>query len=442
MTKTRDLLTGTTVVVGISSGIAAYKIVDLIRILKDKGISVEIIITANAVSMFGKGMFEKAAGKRVHTDLIEKGFDYKEVLKNREVEHIKIADSASLFVIAPATANIIAKLACGIADDFLTTTILAATAPVLICPSMNVHMWENPLFRENLNRLKALNFLIMSPDKGELACGYEGVGRLAAPEKIAQEILKILTLKKNLKAKKIMVTAGGTAEPIDAVRTITNRASGKMGVAITEECIKQSAEVLLLCTIQAINHIKLPWREKSKDTSEVTRRGSSDGGGIRQENRLMIELFETSSDLERLIKKHIRNHDVLFHTAAVSDFVPEEKPDVKLDSGKPFSLKLSPAPKILHKIKSWNPKIKLIGFKAVYKLPEKELINVGIRKLKESGSDYIIVNDVGREGVGFSVDTNEVYIIHQAQGRALSVKKIHKAPKKEIAEKILNFIFP
>lgn len=415
-----------TVVIGISSGIAAYKIVDLVKILRSRNINVEIIMTQSTVAMFGKDMFEKASGKKVFTDLVPKDFDYKEVLRNREVEHIKLADNASLFVIAPATANVIAKLAYGMADDFLTTTLLAATAPVLLCPSMNVHMWENPILQENLERLKTLGYFILHPNSGQLACGYEGVGRLAEPEKIAEEIYRLLFEREKLKGKKIIVTAGGTSEAIDAVRTITNRASGKMGKAIAQECYLRGADVLLLKSKTAVS-INAP-----QDTSGVAgKQGFPRGGGIK------VEVFETARDLENLIKKHAKNYDALFHTAAVSDFTAENKADTKLDSGKSFTLKLKPVAKILHKIKLWNPKIKLIGFKAVYKLAEQELIDAGIKKLKDSKSDYIIVNDVGKEGVGFAVDTNEVYIII-AKGL---MAKIPKAPKKEIARKIIEYVF-
>lgn len=401
------------VVLGVSSGIAAYKIVDLIKILKNKNIGVEIIMTSTAVKMFGVEMFEKAVGKKVHTDLITQDFDYRQVLKNREVEHVKLADNAALFVIAPATANIIGKLANGLADDFLSTTLLAVTCPVLICPSMNLNMWGNPIVQENLTKLSNFGYQVMSPDSGQLACGYDGVGRLAEPEKIAEEIFQLIKKREKLKGKKIIVTSGGTSEPIDAVRIITNRASGKMGVAIAQECYLRGADVLLLKSVTAVD-INMP-----------------QSGGIK------IEIFETAKDLEGLVKKYAKNYGVLFHTAAVSDFIPEKYIDDKLDSKKPFNLILKPAVKILHKIKSWNPKIKLIGFKAVYKLPEKELINVGIKKLKESKSDFIIVNDVGKEGVGFGVDTNEVYIISPKGFLA----KIPKAPKKEVAYKILDYIF-
>lgn len=402
-----------TVIIGICAGIAGYKIIDLIRILKSKNILVEVIMTRNAVKMFGKELFEKESGRSVLTDLMEDDFDYRQVLEKRQVEHIKVADCADIFVIAPATANIIGKIANGIADDLLTTVLMAAEAPVLLCPSMNVHMWNNPVFQENLHNLKRLGFYIVPPDKGKLACGYEGVGRLADVQNIASEISQLLYKKNSLKGKKIMVTAGGTSEPIDAVRTVTNRASGKMGVAIAEECCLRGAKVLLLKSVTATA------AGRHKDTS------------------MIMETFETSSDLEQLIKKHAKNYDVIFHTAAVSDFIPEKLADKKIDSRKSFSLAMKKTPKILHKIKSWHPKIIQIGFKAVYKENEDNLIRIGIEKLKVSRSDYIAVNDVGREGIGFGADDNEVYII----SREGFVEKIPRRSKSEIARRLVEVIF-
>jgi phosphopantothenoylcysteine decarboxylase/phosphopantothenate--cysteine ligase len=408
-----------TIVIGISSGIAAYKIVDLIKILKTsskgrsafgrKNIEIEVIMTQTAVKMFGKKIFEDALGKKVYSDLISKDFDYKKVLQKREVEHIKLAGEASLFILAPATANIIGKVACGIANDLLTTTLLAVSSPVLICPSMNTKMWSNPLVQENINKLKQFGFFILQPDSGRLACGSIGVGRLPEPEIIAKELFYLLQKKNQLKGKKIIVTAGGTQEPIDAVRVITNRASGKMGAALAEECYLQGAEVLLL-------------RSKNSVSSRFN---------------VKEEIFETSKDLEGLIKNYAQKYDVIFHSAAVSDFIPENKLDEKLDSQKHIILRLYPAEKILHQIKSWNPKIKLIGFKAVFRLKEEELIKTGMKKLKDSHSDFVIVNDVGKEGIGFGVDTNEVYIISPKGLLA----KVPKATKREIAQRILEYLF-
>lgn len=397
------------IVIGISSGIAAYKILDLIKLLRERGTEVYVMMTQNAAKMISPSEFEKVSGHKVFINLFPERFDFREILKKREVEHVKLADSASLIVIAPATANIIGKIAHGLADDFLTTTILATEAPVLLCPSMNIHMWNNPVLKENLDKIRSLGYQILSPGEGKLACGYDGIGRLPEPEIIAKEIFYLLEKKSRLKGKKIIVTAGGTLEPIDAVRVITNRASGKMGVALAEECYLQGADVLLL-----------------RSQNSVSGRYN-----IRE------EIFETAQELSDLIKNNVKNCDILFHTAAISDFLPEKTLDKKLDSQKPIILKLIPAPKILHQIKSWNKKIELIGFKAVYKEDDKNLIKIGLQKLKDSSSDFIIVNDVGKEGIGFGVDDNEVYIVSP---KGL-VAKIDKASKKEVARKILDYIF-
>jgi len=432
-----------TIVVGVSSGIAAYKVVDLVSLLRKKGFEVHVVMTTAATQMIDPSEFIKASRQKVYTTLYPPEFNYQEVLKKREVEHIKLADNSDLIVVAPATANIIAKIAHGVADDFLTTIILAISADkVLICPSMNVNMWYNSFVQENLGRLSKQGFHILHPDAGALACGYTGIGRLADIGKIEKEINHLLKIKDQLKGKKIIVTAGGTSEPIDAVRVITNRSSGKMGSAIAQECYIRGADVLLLKSQSAVETNKL------KDTSGVARRDSPDGGGIR------IKTFETGKELSDLIKKHIKSYDIMFHVAAVSDFTAvilrsdsdsridsgqaRMTTDKKLDSRESMSLRLRPAPKILHQIKTWNPRIKLIGFKAVYKEKEKDLIKIGLDKLKESNSDFIIVNDVGREGIGFSVDDNEVYII---SSKGLVVK-IDKAPKIEVARKILDSIFP
>jgi len=402
------VLNKSTVVIGISSGIAAYKVLDLIKLLQKKKVNVYVIMTEHATQMIATSEFEKATGNKVYTTPFPKSFDYRQVLKKREVEHIKIAEESSLFVIAPATANIIGKIANGLADDFLTTTLLATTAPILICPSMNPHMWNSPIFQENLSKLKKIGYYILPPEFGRLACGYEGIGRLPDMKIIAEEIFRFLDKRVRLSGQKIMVTAGGTSEPIDAVRVIANRASGKMGVSIAEECYLQGAEVLLL---RAKNSVSARFNIKE-------------------------ELFETAKDLSLLIEKHVKQYAVLFHTAAVADFLPEKKYQEKIDSNSSLRLKLIPTPKILHMIKSWSPKILLIGFKAVYNEKEKDLVRIGIDKLKESRSDYIIVNDVGKEGIGFGSDENEVYIIADYGLMA----KIKQAPKREIARKILKYI--
>src|SRR3989344_2894925 len=201
-----------TVVLCITSGIAAYKMLDFIKLLKKEGVDVEVVMTSSATKMLNPKEVEKASGNKVYSELFEKGFDYKNILKIRKVDHIDLADRADVIVIAPATANVIAKIAHGIADDFLTTMVLAANSPIVISPSMNVHMWNNPVTQENVAKLKKRGFIIIPPEKGLLACGYEGSGRLPHIKKIKDEVLRQISYSKSLFGKKIIVTAGGTIE--------------------------------------------------------------------------------------------------------------------------------------------------------------------------------------------------------------------------------------
>ena len=266
------------VVIGISSGIAAYKVIEIIKNLKTKGLDVEVIMTHHASEMVNPSFFEEVSGHKVHIDLFPSGFNYKDIVEKREVEHIKLADSASVFLIIPATANIISKIAGGIADDFLTTTVLAITCPVLVFPSMNVHMWENQIIQENIVKLKKHGFIIVAPDAGLLACGYSGTGRLPKSGKIVQEVLTVLEKGSRLKGKNILVTGGATSEPIDAVRVLSNRASGKMGAAIAEACYRAGAEVTFMHPESSV--------PVNSGVKEV--------------------IFHTSKELEMMIKNSIR----------------------------------------------------------------------------------------------------------------------------------------
>jgi phosphopantothenoylcysteine decarboxylase/phosphopantothenate--cysteine ligase len=332
-------------------------------------------------------------------------------LTEKSVEHIKIAEESSVFVLAPATANIIGKLANGIADDLLTTTFLASVKPKLICPSMNTNMWMSPVVQENINKLIKLGYVILSPEEGNLACGYKGVGRLRNTDSIFTEIKNILFKSERLHGKKIIVTAGGTMEPIDAVRVITNHSSGKMGAAIARVALYLGAEVLLL-------------RAKSAATLY------SSGNNFRE------KIFETTEQLSFLIQENVRDFDYIFHTAAVSDFQMADKFDGKIDSKEDLTMKLIPQPKIINRIKKWNPKIILIGFKAVYKKNREQIIKIGMEKLKESGADFIVANDIGRMDIGFTVDYNEVYLLSK---KGL-VSKIKKTVKLEVAQKLVDLI--
>lgn len=396
-----------TILLGITSGIAAYKMVDVIGDLRKEGYGVRVVMTKHAAQMVNRDEFAKASGYPVTLEMITHGFDYRRVLSSRQVDHIRLADSADLFVIAPATANCIAKLAHGIADDVLTTTALAATCPFLLCPSMNVHMWQHPSVQENIHTLIRRGVYLLHPEEGDLACGYTGVGRLAGPVRIREEIRHMLRIRHQLTGKCVIITAGGTSEPIDGVRVITNNASGKMGVAIARECAMRGAHVMLL----------FPHTPHIPYIPQAT-------------------TFTTAADLEELLRRHVSNADIVFHTAAVSDFRPEALLEGKMDSTKEVILRLIPTEKIITKIKSWNPKATLVGFKAVYRVGEKEALKVGKNKMRESRADFIVVNDVGKEGIGFGAKENEGYIL-SASGQS---KKLDKKDKRLFAREIVDFV--
>lgn len=397
-----------TVVVGISSGIAAYKAIELIKLLKDSGLEVFVVMSQNAVKMISPDDFKKASGNKVFVELFEKGFNFKNVLKNRKVDHVDLADKADLMVIVPATANTIAKIANGIADDFLTTTLLAVKSPVIICPSMNVNMWQNPLVQKNVTQLKNLGYQIIEPVRGMLACGYEGKGRLEDINLIKEEIMRQLERTKSLSGKKVIVTAGGTLEKIDSVRYITNKSSGKMGVAIAEECYLRGADVLLL-------------RAKSSVTPRYL---------------ITEEVFETADELAEVIENKISDCDMFFHVAAVSDFQIAGAVDGKISSKKTFNLKLKPREKILDNLKKLNPKMFLVAFKAEHGLSEPELTKSAYKRLGESNADVIVANDISRSDRGFQADMNEVYVV-------LKNGKYHKIPlssKREVALELVDFV--
>lgn len=395
-----------TVVLGITSGIAAYKSLDLVNELRKEGVDVFIIMTASAAKMVSPAGFKKASGHKVSVDLFEKGFDAKRILRSRIVDHIQLADSADVMVISPATANVIAKLAHGFADDFLTTTALAVTAPIIICPSMNVNMWNNPIVQENIARLRKRKFHIVEPESGMLACGYEGVGRLPETQTIKNEVLSQLNYTNSLKGKKIIITTGGTMENIDGVRFITNRSSGKMGVAIAEECYLRGANTLLL---RAKNSVKPRYAVKE-------------------------ELFTSSEELFALVKKHTKDYAYFYHAAAVSDFSVENNYKGKLSAKQPHTLALKPQIKILDQIKKLNPKIFLVAFKAEYTSNKEKIIQAALSRLNESSANIIVANDVSREDRGFEVDQNEVYIVFPDG----STKHLPLSSKREIAKNIVE----
>ncbi|MBR9699121.1 bifunctional phosphopantothenoylcysteine decarboxylase/phosphopantothenate--cysteine ligase CoaBC [Candidatus Woesearchaeota archaeon] len=385
----------TTVLVGVSSGIAAYKILDLVKKLRKKH-NVIVVMTDSAKRMISPKEFAKASGNKVASELFPKGFDYKKVLKQRKVDHIGLADKAAVMVIAPCTANTLAKMAHGIGEDLLTTTVLATRASILLCPSMNVNMWKNKATQNNISLLKKRGFHFIHPEEGSLACGYTGVGRLADLGKIEKGVETLMKKRTQLKGKKIIVTAGALEEEIDDVRVLTNRSSGKMGIALAEECFRRGAAVTLI-------------------------RGRTD-----VEPGVVVEDIKVNGSMELLdaLKKNAKKAHIILHAAAVSDFLVRKRTG-KISSQEELKLTLVPNIKIIDRIKKMKKNILLVGFKAdTSGLQEKAK-----ELLKKSQADFIVANNAKFIGS----DDNQVTIV-----RKHGVKKLPKASKEVIASYIID----
>lgn len=404
-----DKIQNKTIVLGISGSIAAYKMLPLIKELKDVDVGVEVICTEHASKLINLADFEKASGNKVRMSLFEEHIIYSEYLKNnRPIGHISLSDSADLILVAPATANIIAKVAGGIADDLLTSTILATAAPVLFCPAMNVKMWKNPATQKNIKALNEYGYYIIPPEYGELACGYKGIGRLANIGNIKDQVITLLSKHTRLKGKKVVVTAGATIEPIDAVRFITNKSSGKMGAALADAASLCGAETVLI-------------------------KGNNSVSPSRHYQEIPVS---TASEMRQAIEAEIKTADIIFHSAAVSDFGLEKPFSGKIKSNQILSLELLPKTKILSALKKINPKTFVVGFKAENNVSQKELIASAFKTLKLSNADLIVANDVGKPGRGFGTETNEVFIVDKNQ----KVTHIPLQPKQNVAHEVVDFV--
>lgn len=395
------------IVVGISSGIAAYKTIGLIKLLKKDGHRIYVVMTKKSVNIISPDKIKKITGSNVYIDLFDKNFSYKQILQNKNIDHIEIARKADLYVVVPTTANVIAKLAAGIADDFMTTSLLATTAPVLICPSMNDKMWYHPATQRNLKTIQSFGYEILEPESGELACGTNAIGRLPDLKIIKKQIENILLRKKVLNGKRVLVTGGGTIEPIDSVRVITNRSSGKMGKALAEIAYRYGAKTTFFHAKNSIiSHLPIEHIP-----------------------------FSTTDELNNLLNNKLNTFDIVFHAAAVSDFIVE-KIKGKISSNGKHNLSLKPNIKIINNIKKINPNILLVAFKAIYGSSKKQIISESQKLITNAHADYIIVNDISRPDIGFETEENEIYIISKDK----KVKKVDKTHKQKIAEKIFTYI--
>ncbi|TDT61643.1 bifunctional phosphopantothenoylcysteine decarboxylase/phosphopantothenate--cysteine ligase CoaBC [Fonticella tunisiensis] len=387
-----------TVVLGVSGGIAAYKALDIVSKLKKKNINVHVIMTESAKKFVTPLSFQALSQNYVISDMFQEP-------KSWEIQHISLAEKADLFVIAPATANVIGKIAGGIADDMLTTTVMATKAPVLIAPAMNTNMYENPIVQRNISFLKSLNYYFVEPDEGRLACGVVGKGKLADTEKIVDVIEMLLYEPKDLTGKKILVTAGPTQEDIDPVRYITNRSTGKMGYAIARAARNRGAEVVLI----------------------------SGPTGLKPVEGVELVKVHSADDMYNEVLKRFDKVDIVIKSAAVADYRPETKSTSKLKkSDDDLSISLTRNKDILQTLGGQKTNQILVGFAA----ESDDLINNALSKISKKNLDMIVANDITMEGAGFAVDTNRVKIILR-DGRMIESPIM---TKEELAHVILDHI--
>jgi phosphopantothenoylcysteine decarboxylase/phosphopantothenate--cysteine ligase len=391
------MLKGKKIVLGVTGGIAAYKAAELVRELVRAEAEVYVVMTKSAQAFVTPLTFQTLSGNKVTTELFS-------LVEESEIGHISLADRAEVLVIAPATANIIGKIASGIADDMLTTIVMATRAPVLLAPAMNVHMWENPICKENMQKLRSRGYRLVDPEAGELACGYEGKGRLAEISVIVEEIRAVLS-PQDLKGETILVTAGPTEEPIDPVRFISNRSSGKMGFSLARAARRRGAEVLLISGPTA-----LPFPPNIK--------------GI---------LVRTAAEMREAVLANLEKSTMVIMAAAVSDYRPREKSTEKIKkSAENLVLSLEVNPDILSEAGKRKGKRYLVGFAA----ETEDLLQNAQRKLAKKNLDLIVANDVSLPGAGFEVDTNIVKLI-DAAGK---VEELPLMSKEELADRLLNRI--
>ena len=391
------MLKGKNILIGITAGIAAYKVCDLIRLYKRNGANVKVIATENSLNFVTKLTLQTLSQNPVAIEQFD--------IEAFKPEHISLADEADIFVIAPIGANTISKLATGICDNLLTSVACAFKNPIILAPAMNCNMWENKIIQNNLEKLKELNYYVLEPEEGFLACGYNGSGRLCSIEKIFNDSVEILNTKKKLLNKKIVITAGGTKEKIDTVRFISNFSSGKMGIALADEAHNQGAEVVLISTLE----VKKPYK---------------------------IEYVQSALEMKKIVEEEFKTADCLIMAAAVADYRAKEIADTKIKktSADEISINLIKNPDILKEISSNRVQEQLVvGFCA----ESENVLEFAKEKIQKKGCDFLIANDVSRSDIGFSSDYNEIYIID----KKLNVEKIERAPKTIIAKKILQEIF-
>ena len=390
------------ITLGVTGGVAAYKAAELVRRLQQEGFTVEVVMTRAAGEFVRPLTFAALSGKKVITDLFAESGGEANV--ESAIEHIAVAQRTDLLLVAPATADILAKFARGISDDFLTTLYLATSAPVVVAPAMNVNMWNHPATQENLDLLRCRGVQIVDPDEGYLACGMTGAGRLAGQESIVAAVREVLRIRRDLAGQTVLLTAGPTQESIDPVRFLTNRSSGRMGYCVAETAAQRGARVILVSGPTAL-----------ETPANVTR----------------IDV-RTAAEMLSAVEQNFTRANIAIFAAAVADYRPAVPATTKIkrsaDQG--ITLHLVPNTDILATMADKKGDRLIVGFAA-----ETDRVAENARKkLKDKHADLIVANDVTAEGAGFDVDTNVVTIFSR-DGRDLPLPKLSKT---EVAHRILD----
>jgi phosphopantothenoylcysteine decarboxylase/phosphopantothenate--cysteine ligase len=390
------------ITLGVTGGVAAYKSAELVRRLQTEGHTVQVVMTRAAREFITPLTFAALSGQKVITDLFTGG-DSGDANLESAIEHIAVAQRTDLLLVAPATADTLAKFARGLADDFLSTLYLASTAPVVLAPAMNVNMWQHPATQENLAMLRKRGVRIVEPGEGYLACGMTGPGRLAAQEEILKAVREIVEAQQDLGGETVLVTAGPTYEDIDPVRFISNRSSGKMGYAVAEAAARRGAKVILITGPTAL------------ETPEGVERVD----------------VRTAEEMLRVVQARFAPATIAIFAAAVADYRPAEPATAKIKRTKePLTIRLEPNPDILTTMAKEKGDRLVVGFAA-----ETDHVAENARKkLTQKNADLIVANDVTAEGAGFDVDTN-IVTIFSGDARDLPLPRMTKA---EVAQRILD----
>jgi phosphopantothenoylcysteine decarboxylase/phosphopantothenate--cysteine ligase len=390
------------IALGVTGGIAAYKSAEIVRLLQERGIHVQVVMTRAAQEFVRPLTFAALSGEKVITGMFSPGGEQEPNIDSA-IEHIAVAQSIDALVVAPATADVLAHFAQGIASDFLTTLYLATTAPVIVAPAMNVNMWNHPATQANLEILRKRGVKIVEPGVGYLACGMTGAGRLAENEAIVAAVLEALGAAQDLSGETVLITAGPTREKIDPVRFLTNRSSGRMGYALAEAALRRGARVLLV----------------SGPTS-LTPPGAAE-----------FTQVESAADMRDAVLDLLPQSTIVIKTAAVSDYRPKATLHQKLKRKGPMTLELEATPDILNELASRKSGQLVVGFAA----ETENVLENGRQKLLAKSLDAIVVNDVSHEGVGFDSDRNAATIITRDE-----VAEVPETTKSKVAQRVLDQI--